>query len=368
MVTKKMRCVACNNPNPRKEDSTYRFCNKKCQNIFYSVGLKDDGIDDDDVVGLQSSDGKYYRIQRKYAIKMRTIKDLVEDAGVDHYIPIPNVAGDVLDIIISYISLDTVPTDLAEIYKPAFGTRPSFWFLLAEAISYLDVEYMMYATPILQRISRSLEPVDIGAFFGGYAEPIALFAASKATGKLQVLSAIINDNAEWLQMLIWKKEDVTFTSQAPLLLALERKATKCLDLLPQFPKKNTRVNAGYTLEHAVWHKDAEIVQFLMIGVQLKRIVEDLVSSGEKDILDFLLNLPNTGIDPNDGLLYACSQLYVEMVEFFLHRRYKAIDFERIITATQNASIDWIEEGDDEDEDELKREILAIIDRYREGRN
>lgn len=159
-----MQCLACDDPNPQKEednDPTRRFCNKQCQQNFYCIGLKDDGvksglepIDDDDMVGLQSSDGKYFRLSRSNAMKMRTIVDLVKDSGTDDYIPISRVTGDVLEVIVKYVSLSEEEAAKTTYFSQISENKNERYIVrVAEAISYLNVAYMLYLQGIFDIIA-----------------------------------------------------------------------------------------------------------------------------------------------------------------------------------------------------------------------
>jgi len=57
---------------------------------------------DDDQVTLQSCDGKDFKVQVKIAKKSETIKNLIEDAGIELSIPLPNVSAKVLARVITY--------------------------------------------------------------------------------------------------------------------------------------------------------------------------------------------------------------------------------------------------------------------------
>ncbi len=56
---------------------------------------------DDDQVTLQSQDGQDFRVEVKVAKMSETIKNLIEDAGVDAPIPLPNVTGKILGKVTS---------------------------------------------------------------------------------------------------------------------------------------------------------------------------------------------------------------------------------------------------------------------------
>jgi S-phase kinase-associated protein 1 len=57
---------------------------------------------DDEQVTLQSYDGQEFTVLLKAAKMSDTIKNLIEDAGTDGVIPLPNVTGKILQKVIEY--------------------------------------------------------------------------------------------------------------------------------------------------------------------------------------------------------------------------------------------------------------------------
>ena len=51
---------------------------------------------DDDIVILQSQDGEFKIIVKVAKISI-TLKNLIDDVGIEKPIPIPNIRGDILD-------------------------------------------------------------------------------------------------------------------------------------------------------------------------------------------------------------------------------------------------------------------------------
>lgn len=64
-------------------------------------------MSDDDVVILQSMDGQEFRMEVKVAKMSETIKNLIEDAGVDHVVPLPNVTGKIFAKVVEYCKYHT---------------------------------------------------------------------------------------------------------------------------------------------------------------------------------------------------------------------------------------------------------------------
>lgn len=57
---------------------------------------------DDEVVVIQSQDGQEYKVFVKAAKMSETVKSLIEDAGTEGVIPLPNVSGAILAKVIEY--------------------------------------------------------------------------------------------------------------------------------------------------------------------------------------------------------------------------------------------------------------------------
>ena len=57
---------------------------------------------DDDQVTLQSQEGTEFQVSCKIAKMSETVKNLIEDIGVDSAIPLPNVTGKILAKVVEY--------------------------------------------------------------------------------------------------------------------------------------------------------------------------------------------------------------------------------------------------------------------------
>lgn len=62
---------------------------------------------DDDQVVLQSQDGVDFKVEVKVAKMSETVKNLIEDAGIDSPIPLPNVTGKILSKVVDYCKYHT---------------------------------------------------------------------------------------------------------------------------------------------------------------------------------------------------------------------------------------------------------------------
>lgn len=101
-------CVQCRN-RPAKYQELGRaknvYCGRICQWEYRLVGLKADGIDDENIIGLESGDGTVrIKITAEQARKMQTIEHVLQAVGhADDYIPLPSVSGRSLSQIKHYL-------------------------------------------------------------------------------------------------------------------------------------------------------------------------------------------------------------------------------------------------------------------------
>lgn len=73
---------------------------------------------DHDIVTLQSHDGKEFKVTCKAAIRSETIRNLIEDAGIDYPIPLPNINGQNLSEIVELLN-GRVDNDIPIYAKPS---------------------------------------------------------------------------------------------------------------------------------------------------------------------------------------------------------------------------------------------------------
>ncbi|KAK7843144.1 SKP1-like protein 1B [Quercus suber] len=62
-------------------------------------------------VTLKSSDGEIFEVEETVAMESQTIKGLIEDDCADNAIPLPNVTGHILSLVIQYCKEHTSSSD-----------------------------------------------------------------------------------------------------------------------------------------------------------------------------------------------------------------------------------------------------------------
>ena len=115
---------------------------------------------DDDVVTLQSQDGQDFPVEVKVAKMSGTLKDLIDDAGVENAVPLPNVTGKILSKVVDYCKYHTEhPTAQGEDKKDEKRTddiipwdlefckvdQPTLFELILAA-NYLDIKELLDLT------------------------------------------------------------------------------------------------------------------------------------------------------------------------------------------------------------------------------
>lgn len=136
-------------------------------------------MSDTDIVTLQSQDAKEFKVELRVARMSETIKNLIEDAGVDHPVPLPNVTGDILSKVIDYCKYHIENPAPAQEDRPLKPWEIIGWdadfvkldqpvlFQLILAANYLDIKSLLELT--CKSVANTLKgktPDEICAVFG----------------------------------------------------------------------------------------------------------------------------------------------------------------------------------------------------------
>lgn len=110
---------------------------------------------DNQIVVLQSSDGQEFNLEVKVSKMSETISNLIEDAGVDNAIPLPNVTGKILAKVVEYMKYHTEHQGVVSEIKDERTDDISPWdldyckveqavmFELILAANYLDIKDLL---------------------------------------------------------------------------------------------------------------------------------------------------------------------------------------------------------------------------------
>lgn len=104
---------------------------------------------DDDQVTLQSQDGQDFKVEVKVAKRSETIKNLIDDSGIDDPIPLPDITGAILTKVLEYTKyheeihseeeLVKLDADFCKLDQPTL-------FSLIMAANYLDMKDLLTLT------------------------------------------------------------------------------------------------------------------------------------------------------------------------------------------------------------------------------
>jgi S-phase kinase-associated protein 1 len=111
-------------------------------------------MSDDEIVTLSSHDGQDYKLEVKAAKMSKTVAGLIEDAGIDHPIPLPNISGKILAKVVEFCKYHNErPEPVAEEEKRTdtigpwdlefFKVDQQTLFELILAANYLDIKSLL---------------------------------------------------------------------------------------------------------------------------------------------------------------------------------------------------------------------------------
>ncbi|GMP39475.1 hypothetical protein CsSME_00010293 [Camellia sinensis var. sinensis] len=107
------------------------------------------------IIELKSSDGETFEVEEALAIELQTIKCMIEDGFADTSIPLPNVTGKILAMVIEYckrhVDSSTFDDKIAEDELKNFDTEfvkvdHGTLFDLILAANYLNVKSLLDLT------------------------------------------------------------------------------------------------------------------------------------------------------------------------------------------------------------------------------
>jgi S-phase kinase-associated protein 1 len=114
-----------------------------------------------DVVTLVSNDDQTFTVDRSVAEMSVTLKNLIEDAGTEVPIPLPNVKGATLRKTIEFYKLQEEKADFLD------GVEQPFLFELILAANYLDcAKFLEFLSRAVANQVKGKTPEEICKHFG----------------------------------------------------------------------------------------------------------------------------------------------------------------------------------------------------------
>ncbi len=142
---------------------------------------------DDDVITLQSQDGQDFKVLVKAAKMSETIKGLIEDAGIEAPVPLPNVTGKILTKVIDYVKYHTEnPTPVAVEAEKKEERR-------TDDIIGWDLEFCKVDQPTLFELILAANYLDIKELLDLACKTIANLVKGKTPDEIRKTFNIKND-------------------------------------------------------------------------------------------------------------------------------------------------------------------------------
>jgi len=140
---------------------------------------------DDDYVTLQSQDHQEFKVEVGVVKMSKTIENLIEDAGVDLPIPLPNVNGKILGKIIHYCKHHTENPDLDN--KDEDVSSGTY------VISEWDQEFCQVDHPTLFELILAANYLDIQSLLDVTCKTVAKIIRGKTPEEIRKIFNIVND-------------------------------------------------------------------------------------------------------------------------------------------------------------------------------
>lgn len=356
-------CYTCKTKHPKfycGSCAKQAYCSQKCalvdwteKHSFECIGLQGD----DDVVGLESGDGYRIQIPRATAMQMLTIQYLIEDAGVEEYIPVPNVDGQTLQWIERFAKFRD--------FEAKHLSNQDFFNLIVAA-DYLDYQELLavlirdlakrlimfpqYYQPSLQNLIpfavyflRSFQDVrlftDRDTFERRFKQKIpwrkflpniSVFQIRKKVYDYETDWAIIyastNGYADIVKMLLqYPYVDPTVGKNLPIRRAAENGHVEVVRLLLQDSRVDPAADYNYAIEYAVKNGHTEVVRLLLQDdrvdpeERVNSLIQYPATDGYTEIVRLLLQHPNVDPTANDNhaILFAVKNNHVDIVRLLL---------------------------------------------------
>jgi S-phase kinase-associated protein 1 len=120
-----------------------------------------------EVVTLMSNDGNSFEVSTSWATKLNTVKNVMDDVGIDQPIPVREVSGKTLEKVVSFLRYEDEKSTKEKVNEFLASMTQSDLFETILAANYLDYPTLLDAT--CSRVSdmiRGKTPAEIRTTFG----------------------------------------------------------------------------------------------------------------------------------------------------------------------------------------------------------
>lgn len=256
--------------------------------IRLKVDMMDDAgpaVDDDDIIGIVTSDGRHFRVMRDIVQQMRTIDNLTEDAGTHDYIPLPNISSQQMELLLKAVERPPIIADWGD----------GNFFEMFRAAHYLDVQVVVEEciTQLFERLMRAKNS-SLWKEFDGYLVTAVYFYDNIPE---------IEKQYPKLRKQIW---GILRNSDRALFAAVENNDRLAVRLLL---KRWSFSSDQYSqcLSTAILRNDMDMIEMFLelVPDQVKFTLTHVlhaVIAGNLTMLQFLLDHKNTVLLPNESAL------------------------------------------------------------------
>jgi S-phase kinase-associated protein 1 len=162
---------------------------------------------DDDQCVLQSQDGQDFKVVVKVAKMSDTIKNLIEDAGVEGAIPLPNVTGKILGKVIEYCVYHTEHPDPVAKEEGVKEDKRT------DDIIGWDLEFCKVDQPTLFELILAANYLDIKSLLDVCCKTVANMIKGKTPEEIRKTFNIKNDFTPEEEEQVKKENEVRFHFQ-----------------------------------------------------------------------------------------------------------------------------------------------------------
>tara|TARA_R110001599_G_scaffold66075_1_gene186484 strand:- start:3890 stop:4354 length:465 start_codon:yes stop_codon:yes gene_type:complete len=147
----------------------------------------------EDQVILQSQDGQDFQVEVRVATMSETVKNLIQDAGIDAPVPLPGVTGKILEKIVDYMKYHTE--------HPTIENKED------EVIAKWDLDFCKVDQPTLFEMILAANYLDIKGLLDLTCKTVANMIKGKTPEEIRITFGIKSDFSEAEQEQVRKENE-----------------------------------------------------------------------------------------------------------------------------------------------------------------